>query len=423
MNTLAPETLAAIDQLEAALAAKAIPAKDAQTCAKLLDNLRRPVRVGLIGGTEAGPATVLSMILGQDPIPAGFPTPTLEIVHGASYTCSATLGDATVLNSEGWPDADLMAHNPVFIRLTGPIEALRRISFLHLSLGDDYPGQLSALNWAASRLELTLWCSQGFPPHEADLWSNAPDPMKHHAFLVATGRGDNPGTLRQRVGADFEGVFAVSLAEHLDAHGALDLGPAPGLKALMRRLNADIDEAQLADLDAARLFLYRFGQSDAARASMKPAAKTAKAAAPKPAAPKPPQTAPAAQAPAPAAIPEPPPRDPEAVATLKKTISEPMLYLKRRARALSEMLDWQESPSGDWASDVLEHCCETTEVLRDRADAWPEDDGHADALRECLDEAWDVAILLQVEGGDSQARDAASLMLQLRGEFERALAA
>lgn len=441
MNTLAPVTVAAIDQLEAALAAKTIPAKEAETCARLLENLRRPVRVGLIGAPDAGPYNLLSMVLGEAPIPAGFAAPTMEIAFGDTHSTSATLSDASVLAQDGWPDSDLMDRDPVFLKLTAPIEALRRTSFLHLALSTSYSEQAQALVWAANRLELTLWCSQGFPPHEADLWANAPEPMKNHAFLIATGRGDNPGVLRQSVGSEFEGVFAVAISEHRDAtgHRAASVPGAAGLDRLMRRITSDIDEAHLADLDAARLFLHRFGQGDAARASVAAASVPAKAAnlsepAPAPQADdlppipqsiEPRENASVEETPnrAPALQLKTPLRDPEAVAATRALVSEPMLYLKRRARALLEMLDWEETPTGDWVSDVLEHCCETTEALRDRAANWPDDDFETEALRDSLDEAWDVAILLQVEGGEAQARDAATMLLQLRGAFERAMAA
>jgi hypothetical protein len=71
---------------------------------------------------------------------------------------------------------------------------------------------------------------------------------------------------------------------------------------------------------------------------------------------------------------------------------------------------------------VLDGCCETAEGLRDRATAWPEDDRAAAALNQTLEEMGDTALLLQIEGGVDAARTAASLLRQVRWEFEQALA-
>jgi hypothetical protein len=58
-------------------------------------------------------------------------------------------------------------------------------------------------------------------------------------------------------------------------------------------------------------------------------------------------------------------------------VSSPILHLKRRSRALAEILEWREEDE-DWFEEVLTHCAETAEALRDLVAAWPDDDPMAE---------------------------------------------
>lgn len=172
-----------------------------------------------------------------------------------------------------------------------------------------------------------------------------------------------------------------------------------GAQRLFEQLATDIDDALGEDLDAARLLLHRCGQRiDAVKPDLSPA----EAAGPVPA--------------------EGDRTDTPGAVGMVDLLSEPLIFLKRRARDLFETLEWQGADSPDWATDVLECCCEVTDGLRDRAAEWPEDEGPVLALRGLVDEASDMATLLQIEGGPKQAQDAAALILQLRCAFEARLA-
>jgi hypothetical protein len=54
----------------------------------------------------------------------------------------------------------------------------------------------------------------------------------------------------------------------------------------------------------------------------------------------------------------------------RKLVSAPILHLKRRSRALAEILEWREEDE-DWSEEVLTHCAETAEALRDLVAAGP----------------------------------------------------
>ncbi|MFW5642279.1 MAG: hypothetical protein ACOCY0_05890, partial [Roseicyclus sp.] len=113
----------------------------------------------------------------------------------------------------------------------------------------------------------------------------------------------------------------------------------------------------------------------------------------------------------------------EAESAARRLVSGPLiLHLKRRSRALAEILEWREE--GDaWPEQVLEHCAETAEALRELVSAWPDDDPVAERLRAVVDQACDTVVLLQLEAGPEQAEDAARVLYQLRTDFEQEMAA
>jgi hypothetical protein len=89
-------------------------------------------------------------------------------------------------------------------------------------------------------------------------------------------------------------------------------------------------------------------------------------------------------------------------------------------------------PSGNeagaaWADEVLGRCAalagDLSEILQPDDLHLADDDDGLNALRMAVDEVADLTVLLQIEGGPSQAADAAALMAQLRRTFDRALTA
>ncbi|MEM6609801.1 MAG: hypothetical protein AAF689_14630 [Pseudomonadota bacterium] len=417
MNAFAPDTRDAVARLEAALNAPAMPPREAESCARLLDKLTRPVRVGVFGLSTGGDDWLLRQIIGAEILPQGADWPTLEIAFGTAHATLATFEDGMTSKVDGAADPGLLSQAPVFLRIEAPIDMLLRMSFLYLATDDAPAEQLSALDWAEPRTDIAIWATTVFGQEEVRIWAQAPDRLKNHALLVCTDPAQAEADLAARAGFDFDGVYAVP--RQSEARGSVD--------RLMQRLDADINEARAADLDAADLFLHRLGhlvpshvpssatasaRDIAAEAAIVPPGTTAE------------PVAIAAKTDAPIAQ----PKETLAISSeAQALLSEPILYLKRRARALLELIEWKAADADmtddAWAEEVLTHACETTEGLQSRAMDWPEDDTRALTLRRTLDEACDVAVLLQVEGGPDQAQDAAMMLLQLRGDFERQLAA
>ncbi|KPQ21893.1 MAG: hypothetical protein HLUCCA24_00760 [Rhodobacteraceae bacterium HLUCCA24] len=397
MVTRSQDTAAALARLEAALSAPDIPDRAAQDCARLLDKLRRPARIGIFGTDGEDVRWMLCGMLGADPLAGARVWPALQLVHGDKARTTATLADGSTLSRDGAPAADLMTCEVVFLSITAPWPVLQRMSFLALPAGTATAEQSAALSWAARRTDIAIWCTRAFDAAEAAIWAEAPARLKDHALMVRIAAdGSAPRTAGDT--EDFVGVFDVSRSPGKPA----DRAGAPGLARLQARIEADIDDALRADVDAARLFLHRFGHlaeaGDAHRAA---------GAAP----------APCARGASQAGVHG--TADPERLVLL----SEPMLYLRRRARLLFETLELARPDSCAWGAQILAGCTETLEGLRERAARWPEDDFGARQLREAIEEACDVSVLLQAEGEDEQVEDAAVLLLQLREEFERELAA
>lgn len=407
MASLAPRTRKTLDDLEVVLASAALPARIARQCEDLVDKLRRPVRVGLIGFAAGQRKRLLGALLGTEVLPDRMAWPTVEIGFADQAQTRATLADASTLVMDGLPRPDLMERAPVFLRIGAPLDALRRVTFLHLAACEDADEQAAALRWAARRLDFALWCTRDFSALEARIWRDAAPELKNHAYLLVFDPQSGAALRRDPAPADFGRVIV------------LPDGRAPEMAEAARRLlgqlAADIDEALGEDLDAARVLLHRCGQGAAAPS---PVAETD---------------------PAPERLPEPVPEsepDPGSAAEVRPVtaaakpdtgdpgmvglLSEPLIYLRRSARDLFEAMEWQDA-GGDWSGEVLDRCCEVTDALRDRAADWPEDEDGALALRTFVEDASDTATLLRIEGGPEQALDAAALLLQLRSAFEARL--
>lgn len=365
-----------ITALEALRASGQVSSRAGRSIASLIEKLSSPVRVGIFGLPGAG-KTRLAGHLGGLPLsdlPA--PLPTLELSHGAPAT-RAMLADGSVQEQGGLPDPDMLAQAPVFLRLQSPAPDLAGRSLLMVASEAQADDIAAALDWAAPRVDICLWCSQAWSTFEATLWHAAPDRLRNHALLVGTGP-DGPSTA-QAAEAGFDTVF------HLPPE---DGDAASGLARLSDHLSGIIDEAATQDILAARLLLQRYGCDIAD------------------------------QAPTPSAeiIAHP--------ATARHASPEARAELARLFQVLrSEAMALRQGPEPADADDVLARSESVLATLSERAEdldhlaeAWPE-------LPGLFTEARDLALLLRMEGGAGQCVDAARLLLQVRQEMEVMLAA
>lgn len=372
--TVSLRTQGAVRELEAALAMPDVPDRVARSFEALADRLRKPVRVTILGVEARRRRGLLCAILGKPPLPLDADWPTIEIAYAERPHTSAILSDGSALSAEGMPGADLLSRAPAFVGIKAQSEVLQRMTFLYLAAGPDRAEQAAALKWAVPRTDVAVWCTRRFTATEAAIWAAAPDRIKHHAHLAVMGDDGDFASVEQGRPADFEHLIAL---------------PTPDAAPLLRCIDESIDAALREDLDTARIMMHRFGVAPPAQGQDRAT---------------------------------PPPRSSHEPDDRVEVLSEPLLFLRRRARAIFELMDWQDPETDTWAPMVLEHCRETTEALRERATNWPDEVEAIVDLRQLLHDAADMAVLLQIEGGEDQAADAAALLNQIRDAFERALA-
>ncbi|MDA5092852.1 hypothetical protein O2N63_01990 [Aliiroseovarius sp. KMU-50] len=403
MAALSPHPWKTVEELETVLASAAIPSRIAQSCERLVERLRRPIRVGLIGFETRRRERLLAALLGEGILPDQTVWPTIEIAFSERPYTNATLADASTLAADGMPQAELFDREVVFLQIGAPIDALRRMTFLHVAASESAAEQSAALRWASRRIDFALWCTRDFSPVEAEIWGKAVPELKNHAYLVAFASETETDGLRNRMPPDFGRVMF--LPDGKTVRGSGDADMQSGAQRLFEQLATDIDDALKEDLDSVWMLLHRHGQGiDAPKPNPEPEL-----------------------IPSPIAAARTPHEDVDqpsipGSAKMVELLSEPLIFLKRWSRDLFETLEWQDADSPDWADEVLESCRMITDGLRDRAEEWPEDEGQVLALRGLVDEASDMATLLQIEGGPDQALDAAALLLQLRSVFEANLA-
>lgn len=423
MTNVSQDRQAMLGRLETALSAPGIPAKAVSACRSLIAQLGRPVRVGLFGTPGVGKAWAFNMLAGEEVVPDGVDLPTLQLKWGAERRTLVTLEDGQRVARAGLPEPDLVTLDPVFVQVEAPIDVLRGLSLLNLVTEAEGREMHSALKWAAARSDISIWCTRYWSSFERSVWRQGPETLRNHALLAVLAEPMRPvPDIRPDVQDGFERVCAVSQG-------------ATGRQSLREGLFQVIEDALAEDVDTALAFLQR----------IEPAAPGAVAVVPVPVTPEPPVPVtpePPVAAPVPEAPPAPPPEvvaapvpptplrrcsrpvreepgiSPEAFAG----ISRVFLFLRAGAGKAYRALP-RGAMDADNANELLgdlETFFEDLVDMTEREDAlceqWPD-------LQTAVSEAQELALLMRIEGGAEQAAEAAALMMQLRREFEYALAA
>jgi hypothetical protein len=260
---------------------------------------------------------------------------------------------------------------------------------------------------------MVIWCSQAFTAAERWLWSAMPDRLKDHGFLVLTKADEliRAGTfaaqmaeLEEVVADEFHSLVPVATLQGLAAMdgqtgASREALAASGAEALISAVLGHVEQGRRADLDAALLFLSRFGSGGPEVAPMP----VEVAEAPAPAAPAvvEPVTVPAA----PTVAAEDTMTDVSVVRALD--------ILREAAGPLMARMD-----ADGHAADILEGCAQAAQAVADTIDPA--------ALPQLHDEAQEVAemlVLLGLERSETAAADAVTLLLQLRRDLSYAEAA
>lgn len=428
--TARPDSPEAIrDRLRHLLAAGGLRATVADAGAALLARIAAPVRVTVFGLPQSGKTRIINLLLGHELLPPGIDLPTTVLAAAATASTRVTLPDGSRQDWPGLPFDRIALSNPALVEISTGAAVLRDLTLMRIAAEDCPDDQHAALNWAARRTDIALWCSHDFTAAEAALWAAAPESLRDNSYLVLT-RASAP----QAPAVDFLGCLPV-------APGAPG---SDGARALLAELQRRAGRGRQAYLDHALLFLNRYAPAGPAAAplAVAPAVAAPLAAAPVSSTPPPAAVPPAREVeaapdvPRPAALPDtaraeatgaaqPPYPKPTSkplpsagkgpVPDLSQVCGTAVALLRDRARDLSKALPgYGPKP----APKVFGHCLETMEALVDRVSAA----GVPDLADLVLDTA-DAIVLLQGEGGAAQAADSVTLLLQLRRDLETRIAA
>ena len=394
-----------VETLSAALTSERIPGEARLHGARLLDRLKTPVNVVVMGRPQVGKSRLIQMLLGR-PLPRALADlPAFEVMHGPRDRQLLLRGETQI---EDWTDGARteLPEDAAMMRLELPVPLLTRMTLTEVALEGPPEAMRAVADWAFDRADIVLWCTQGFDAIERALWAVAPDMLKDHSFLVLT-RADHllmKGQLQNRladlsqiVAQEFHSLYPVATLQAISARAGTgqtgqDIWSASGGRALHDAVLRLVETGRRADADNALLFLSRY------------AAATGHAAAH----PVPPVVV---QGPATA---ETTAEDATDDLERAQVLAEALAYLQDRADRLLSDLDMAAS---DDCGHVLAHCLETATTLSDLLGEFAREDAALTGLQDDIQESADMMLLLQLEQSEDAATDAVTLLLQLKKDM------
>lgn len=279
MSTQSPFTRVQQD-LTRAMASGRLPAQVQSRAETLLDRITKPVRLGLLGQPQTGKSLLLNLLVGTDLVPTDLRLPTLELTYGAAPCIICTLADGTKTTVNGDDLRRIAALAPVFVEMQLPLPALRKISLLEVVAPHDAAALQRASRWAAKRTDVVLWCSQSFDAHDQRIWTQMPDLIKDHGFLMITkadilrANGQLDGVLARAAAVardDFNQILAIATQDAIAARradGSVDkdkMRDSGGL-ALITAVLKQVESGKQSAVDAADMLLAQHPETVAAPA-------------------------------------------------------------------------------------------------------------------------------------------------------------
>lgn len=384
--------------------------------------LDRPVRVTVFGMPGTGKSDVVNLLAGRRVLPDLYGLPTTEVSAGPDPLTEVTLSDGSRVFEEKLPDEITVAKAPVFLRVSVPdAPGLLRFQLLEVVTDGTLPDLAAAARWAMPRTDIALWCTGRLGDADRAVWEASLDVIKDHAVLVLTGaQGPVPAgrPIRSGLPEGFRAAWPIwraRLGQALD-EGDPDAFAASGAAALVAAVAEIADAARSVDVEAAEVFLARYEPPELRPVAPSPPAAQAPASAGRDTLPRHP---PAPDAVADAGVA--PPRLPE------QAVAAQRLLRDRTAALLLDIapaLDAGPEGVAAVAGEVLAACAGIAEDLAQllAADDLDDDADALQPLRDAVDEVVDLTVLMGIEGGPDRAADAAALLAQLRGTFDRFLA-
>lgn len=401
-----------VDRLQTALERQLFPSEWHQWGARLLDHLKKPVQVAIVGLPGSGKSTLIQMMFPQVSVTALAGVPVVEIAHGPKARTSFELEDGQYLRRGGIPGPQDVPAGAVRARIELPNDDLLRQNYVEVSLSSGIGHQVSMVNWVAQWADVVIWCSEEFEAAEQKLWSAVPEEIKDHAFLVLTmaDRQMMRGLLKERIAAlgplveeEFLGLYPVATIQAITARTAgtqlnVPLWRSSGGKELFDGVMRQVDNGRTADMDQAQMLLNRFAPqldsslrktyADAANAGDLPS-----------------ETSPDQVVPEIAG---------------DQVFDKALSLLQAQANDIVAGLGASTGPK---PNDVLQRCVATANQLVELFQASGGTDAFTRTVQSDTQEGAEMMLLFQLEKDEDAAVDAVTLLLQLKKEIGEKTAA
>ena len=142
----------------------------------------------------------------------------------------------------------------MFLQVSGPLTHIEGREYLLIAADPSLEDMTAAFGWAATQVDVVLFCTQAWTDFEQQIWSAAPEALRNHAILVVTGAEGGKASQQLNVSPEdgFETIFK-------EQPNPLPAGNGCSVGGLTRHLQNTIAEALTEDINAAQLFLHRYG--------------------------------------------------------------------------------------------------------------------------------------------------------------------
>lgn len=168
--------------------AKARKAKAEQ----LVVRLGGPVRVAVLGGPGSGKTSLVNFLIGSELIPheeGTTPRPPIIIRYDEEPATVAGWWSGIEIAEKGLKLEAAAVHKPDFIEFRIPNPILQFIGFLEMPKVDDEAGRSEQIRWASRRADVVIWCTKASSPWseaDAQIWAPFAEKLYGRSLLAVT---------------------------------------------------------------------------------------------------------------------------------------------------------------------------------------------------------------------------------------------